>query len=202
MALPGPFVSSDGRNRAAFCGHGSGCGAARGSAGTGARRRTLVYGLNLRVLMAFAQGQAPVDLIQGLDAGVPDGVVGADGLSAAADTAAGAGHDLDEDIVGLAALYPADKLLGVLQTVGHGHLQGGAVEVNGGLLDGVDVAPYGVKLQPGQGLAGVELVGGAQGGLHNAAGSAEDGAGAGARCPGGSQTHSRAARTGPGPHSG
>ena len=125
-----------------------------GALGQGRAEELLVDGLNLRVLMAFAQGQAPVDLIQGLDAGVPDGVVGADGLSAAADTAAGAGHDLDEDIVGLAALYPADKLLGVLQTVGHGHLQGGAVEVNGGLLDGVDVAPYGVKLQPGQGLAG------------------------------------------------
>ena len=156
-----------------------------GALGQGRAEELLVDGLDLRVLMAFAQGQAPVDLIQGLDTGVPDGVVGADGLSAAADTAAGAGHDLDEDIVGLAALYPADKLLGVLQTVGHGHLQGGAVEVNGGLLDGVDVAPYGVKLQPGQGLAGVELVGGAQGGLHNAAGSAEDGAGAGAGAQGG-----------------
>lgn len=33
-------LNSGGKNRAAFCGHGSGCGAARGSAGTGARRRT------------------------------------------------------------------------------------------------------------------------------------------------------------------
>ena len=60
-----------------------------GALGQGRAEELLVDGLDLRVLMAFAQGQAPVDLIQGLDTGVPDGVVGADGLSAAADTAAG-----------------------------------------------------------------------------------------------------------------
>src|SRR5699024_6014735 len=138
-----------------------------------------------RVLVALTQRQGPVDLVQGLDAGVPDGVVGADGLTAAADAAAGAGHDLDEDVVGLAALHPADDLLGVLQAVGDGYLQRGAVEVNGGLLDGVDVAADVCELQTGQSLAGVHLIGGTQGGLHHAAGGAEDGAGAGADAQGG-----------------
>ena len=135
-----------------------------------------VNGLNVGILMALAQGQALVQIVEGLDAGLARFVIGADGLSAAADAAAGAGHDLDEEIVGLAVLDPADDLLGVLQAVDHRHLEGGAVQIDSGLLDAAHLAADRLEFQPGQFLLGVELIGGAQGGLHDAAGGAEDGA--------------------------
>ena len=56
------------------------------------------------------------------DAGLADLVGGEAGLAAAADAAAGAGHDLDEVVAGLAGLDPLDHLAGVAQAVGHGDL--------------------------------------------------------------------------------
>ena len=56
----------------------------------------LVDGLDLRVLMGFCGGAGSRRPCTGGHALPRTALVGADGLSAAADTAAGAGHDLNE----------------------------------------------------------------------------------------------------------
>ncbi len=63
--------------------------------------------------------------------------------------------------------------------MGHGHMQVQVADVHGGLLDALHAA-HGLKVQLVQGFAGNLFVGGAQRGLHHAAGGAEDGGGAGA----------------------
>ena len=62
------------------------------------------------------------------------------GLAAAADAAAGAGHDLDDVVLLLAADHLVEQDLGVLQAVGHADVDDRAAQVDGGLLDPFDAA--------------------------------------------------------------
>ena len=106
-----------------------------------------------------------------------------DGLTAAAGAAAGTGHDLHEVILHLAGAQGLDELAGVLQAAGHGHPDGGALNVEGGFLPAVQTpdVPEGVRrrIDPGD-----QVVSRAQSRFHHAAGGAEDHAGAGTHAQG------------------
>ena len=139
--------------------------------------------LDLLVFMAQTLLHVRVPLIQAVDTGLAGFVrVRQDipGLTAAADAAAGAGHDLDEVVLLLTGLQPLDHLPGVGRAVDHSHIHGHTVDVQTGLPDAV-VAPDGLQVQQGLGglLAGDKGVSRPQGGLHDAAGVAEDDARAG-----------------------
>lgn len=137
----------------------------------------LVDGDDVGVLVALADGLASVLAVDGVHALLDDVALAVVvGLAGAADAAARAGHDLDEVVaVGVAVAHLFHELAGIRETVADGDLHGQAVEVDGGLADAVaeDAAAL-LEVNLREGLAGVHLVGGTEGSLHNAAGSAED----------------------------
>ncbi len=73
---------------------------------------------------------SPVFAVDGLGAGRADLLVGGHGLAAAAQAAARAGHELDEVALAelAAGLDVLHDLVGVGGAVGHGHLEGGALQ--------------------------------------------------------------------------
>ena len=118
------------------------------------------------------EGVLDVVVLMGQEAGADDG------LAAACDTAAGAAHDLDEVVLGAARTDLVQQDLGVLHAVGDGHVDGHTVQLDGSLTDALE-ATHLLELDGLVLLAGQDEVDGAQGSLHNAAGDAEDDAGAG-----------------------
>ena len=106
------------------------------------------------------------------------------GLSAAADAAAAARHDLDEVVARLDAVLPVladlvQHLLDVAHLVRDGDVDLRALDVNGRCLDAIH-ATHLLEVDAGRlGFAGDEAIGRAEGGLHDAAGDAEDRACAG-----------------------
>ena len=105
------------------------------------------------VLVALAVLHAGVLLVQGLGpqgAQVGEGAHGGrvQGLAAAVDTAAGAGHELHEVILQLAGADAVQHHLGVVQAGGHAHPDGLAGQLVGGLLDALGAPDLG-KLQGG-----------------------------------------------------
>ena len=140
--------------------------------------------LKLAVFMAETPGHRRIPPIQALDARLAD-VVGivfeVPRLPAAANAAAGAGHDLNEMIGLFAFPHPLDHPAGVGGAVDHRHIHGQAVDGKAGFPDALIPAN---RLQVQQFLrrvfSGDEEIGGAQCGLHHAAGVAENHAGAGA----------------------
>ena len=135
--------------------------------------------------MRFPQlhlGVGPVKTLspEGTEIGeVPDGSR-LEGLAAAVDTAAGAGHDFDELIVGFAFLDGPEDLLGVGKAGADGDFQGQAAHGVGGFLDAFG-SPDFLEVQRFAGSipAGEPVGCGAEGSLHNAASCAEDQTGAG-----------------------
>ncbi len=99
------------------------------------------------------------------------------GLAAAADAAAGAGHDLDDVERLLAGLDLVEDRLGVLQAVGHGDVDVVLADGHVDLAEALHRADLG-ELQPVGRLAGDQFGRCAERRLHHAAGRAEDVAGA------------------------
>lgn len=129
------------------------------------------------ILVRLADRQIPVNLVECLHALLLDGVRRADGLAAAADAAAWAGHDLDE-VIGRDAL--ADLLhenLRVLERVRDCDVQRMAANLERALLDALEAARL-LEVEPLERLARQLVADRAQGGLHDAARRAENRAGA------------------------
>ena len=143
----------------------------------------MVEGLDIRVFVGFTDRQVPVDFVEGGHAFFADGVGGADGLAAAADTAAGAGHDFDKVIGTDTFFYLFHDGAGIFEGMGYGDMHLAVGQAYGGFFDAVKAA-YIHEFDFFEGLAGDFFVDGAQGCFHHAAGSAEDGAGAGGEAQG------------------
>ena len=125
-----------------------------------------IHLLHQQVLVALADGAALVLVVkglgtQGLDVGEVAHRGGLDGLAAAVDAAAGAGHDLDEVILLFALAHHVQHLAGVGGAADHADPHGQAGHLVGGFLHALGAAHVG-KLQLVQGLAGQGLHGGAQ----------------------------------------
>ncbi len=143
----------------------------------------MVEGLDIRVFVGLADRQVLVYFVEGGHAFFANGVGGADGLAAAADTAAGAGHDFDK-VVGTDTLFDLfHDGAGIFEGMGNGDAHVTAGQADGAFFDAVKAAHV-QEFELFEGLAGDFFVDGAQGCFHDAAGSAEDGAGAGGEAQG------------------
>ena len=139
--------------------------------------------LDIGILVALAELEA---LILGVNSlGALGGNVhvhlhsgGNDGLTAAGYAATGAGHDLNEINLSLAGANAVEKLAGVAQTVSNGGTDSLVANLNGGDLHALKTAD-GLVVNVLDRLTGEDVSHGTEGSLHNAAGSAEDNAGAG-----------------------
>ena len=139
----------------------------------------LVEADDVRVLVGLAQRFVFVLVVKRLAAGFQEGGIAVvQGLPASADASAGASHDFNGMEFGFAFADFVEELPGVAQAVGDADVELGAVEVDGGTLDVLQAAGF-LKVHFLQGLAGVKLVCGAEGGFHDASRSAEDDAGTG-----------------------
>ena len=154
--------------------------------------------LDGRVLVRLAELLAAVDRIQrrgplaeqfGIEHVEAFGRIG---LAAAADAAAGAGHDLDHVERLLAGLDLVEQHLGVGQAVGHADVDVVLADGHVGLAEPFHGADLG-EFQPVGRLAGDQLGGGAERGFHHAAGGAEDVAGAAGHAQRGVELARRAA---------
>ena len=96
-----------------------------------------------------------------------------DGLTAAADAAARARHDLNEVIAHAAVANRVEQAGGVAQPVRHGDAYLGAIDIGHGLLPAVQAAHIGKEVGVGV-LARHQVIGRAHGGLHHAARGAKD----------------------------
>ena len=143
----------------------------------------MVEGLDIRVFVGFTDRQVLVDFVEGGHAFFADGVGGADGLAAAADTAAGAGHDFDKVIGAGALFYLFHDDAGVFEGMGNGDVHVASGQADGAFFDAVKAAHV-HEFEFFEGLAGDFFVDGAQGRFHDASGSAEDGASAGGEAQG------------------
>ena len=128
--------------------------------------------------MGFSVGEMAVDFVKRLDARLPDGIGGADGLAAAADAAAGAGHNLDEGIIAGAGFQPFHHLPSGQKRVNDGYLHGFIIELNDGFFDVIKAA-HRLKFQWLGLMSGEFFIYGSQCRFHDAAGGAEDRARAG-----------------------
>ena len=97
-----------------------------GQCAEGLAVESLVYFFDLRVFVAGTKGHGAVPLIEGGNAALA-GLVGVFhqvlGLSAAADAAAGAGHDLHKVVLLAAFLHPLKESAGIGGAVNHRHPQ-------------------------------------------------------------------------------
>ena len=136
------------------------------------------------VLVGLLDGHIAVGGVQAGSTGGSALDLGAgDGLTAAHDTAAGAGHDLDEVVLLLAGLDGLQDLAGIGQAGSHTDLHIDAVIGDGELLDAVITADTAL----GDGFQGVGIVTldqTAQDSLGNTAGGTEDDTAAGADAEG------------------
>lgn len=101
-----------------------------------------------------------------------------DRLSAAAHAAARTGHDFNEVVEHFFLAYRFDQPAGVAKTADHGNLDGGAGDIDRGFSPAVHAADT-VKSVRFRILSCSHVVAGAQRCFHDAAGGAEDHAGAG-----------------------
>ena len=127
----------------------------------------LVHLDDVGILVGLADGLGLVLSVQASGAGharidVHTGGGVHDGLTAAVDTAAGAGHDFHEVVGRFASLDLLDQLLGSAGGVGNGHLQVQVADGNLGFLHALDAAQslvlhvlHALALQPvGRGAQG------------------------------------------------
>ena len=137
----------------------------------------LVDGDDVGVLVALADGLASVLAVDGVHTALDDVALAVVvGLTSAADAATRAGHHLDEVVaVGVAFADFFHEFASVAETVADGNLDGQTSEVDSGFADALakDTAAL-LEVDLREGLAGVDLVGGTEGSLHNTAGGAED----------------------------
>ena len=96
-----------------------------------------------------------------------------DGLTASADAAAGARHDLNEVIAHTAVANRVEQAGGVAQPVRHGDAHLGAIDIGDGFLPAVQATHVGKEIGVGV-LARHQVIGRAHGGLHHAARGAKD----------------------------
>lgn len=136
---------------------------------------------NVRIFVTEADVHVAVDLPEGGAAVDVEIDAVEDWLTAAANAAAWAGHDFDEIVAGFAALDGVEQLARVAKPADDGNLDAaGARDLEGGFaaFAKLYVAHFfkivGVWIE-----AGDHVVGGAQCGIHNAAGGAENGGSAG-----------------------
>ena len=134
------------------------------------------------VVLRPLEGGGPVGGVQAGGAGLLFGLE-AVGLSRAAHAAVGAGHDLDQVVVGGALVDLLQELLGVDEAVDHRQLDLPVAHGDGGLPDGL-VAPQRGVLQGPEGVPGFVGHAVADHRLGHAAGGAVDGARAGAQAEG------------------
>ena len=119
------------------------------------------------VLIGFVQSPLPV----GNDAQVAE----VTGLAAAVDTAAGTGHNLHRvELAGITVFDLLHQRPGIAQAAGHGHVQGNVAHSHVGFLNTIAGRADFFEFDLLQALSGNPLVGGPQGGLHDAAGLSED----------------------------
>ena len=85
--------------------------------------------------MGFADGQGAVNLVEGSHAFLADGVGRADGLAAATDAAAWAGHDFDEVIGAGALLDLFHDAAGIAQRMGNADADLAPVDVYAAFFD-------------------------------------------------------------------
>ncbi len=104
---------------------------------------------------------------------------GLEGLTAAVHAAAGARHDFDEIDFFFTVLDFGEEFIGVLGAACDGNLDFHIAELVGRALDGSGAADV-VEIELFEGLAEDDFRRGSESGFHNAAGSAEDCASAGA----------------------
>ena len=151
-----------------------------------------------QVMGGLRQGMAQVFLVEGLDGGIfmgeADGALlvqgvqtlpslggvvlpVVDGLTAAAGTSAGTGHDLYKIVGDLSGPEGVHQSPGTAQAGGHRQAEGGLPNGEGGLPPGL--LPPDVLKGIGRGIGAGELpIGGAEGGLHHPAGDPKDHPGA------------------------
>ena len=133
---------------------------------------------DFRIFMAGTKGHGAVPLIERGNAALAD-LVGIFHeilwLSAAANAAAGAGHDLHKMVLLSAFLHPPEEGAGIGGAVNHGHLQRQLPNFHLGLPHPI-IAPNRaeVKQRLRSALTGEILIGCAQSGLHYPTGVAED----------------------------
>ena len=96
-----------------------------------------------------------------------------DGLTAAADAATRARHDLNEVIAHTAVANRIEQAGGVAQPVRHGNANLGAIDIGNGFLPAVESARVGKEIGI-RVLARHQVIGRAHGGLHHAARGAKD----------------------------
>ena len=143
-----------------------------------------VKSLDFGVFVARAAGHLLVALVEARNAGFAEhvGFVAEGGrLAAAGDAAARAGHHFDEviELVRFACVETADELARIGGAVDDGNVDVVAGDRDGRLLHVLHAAHGGEVIELGRSLfAGQMAVGGAKRSLHDAAGIAEDGAGA------------------------
>ncbi len=150
-----------------------------GHVGQRLAEEVLVERDDVRVLVGFPIGEPFVNLVERFDAFFADFVGGVIGLSAAADAAAGAGHDLDEVVVAFAFLEAVHHLARVEERMADRDLDFSHAEVVGCFLDAREPAHV-VEFQRLRLFARNFFVNGAERRFHDAARRAEDCAGAGA----------------------
>ena len=143
----------------------------------------LVDLLDSRILVGSAERLVSILLIESActksaNISVVEDNCGLDGLTTAVDAAARAAHDLDEVILTLASLDIIKKLGNVLETGSNSNLNLSAVYIIGSLLDAFKTANV-LEVNRLNGLAGENFNSSTESSLHNAAGNAEDNAGAG-----------------------
>lgn len=130
--------------------------------------------------MRFAQRQAAVNLVEGGHALFADGVGRTDGLAAATDAAAWAGHDFDEVIGAGALLDLFHDAAGIAQCMGNADADLTPVDVYAAFLDAFEAADF-VERKFFECLASEFFVDCAQGSFHDTASCAEDSSGTGCK---------------------
>ena len=140
--------------------------------------------LDLRVFVGESKAADSVQTVEPLATDTGQLLRRVDGLTAAAGTAAGAGHDFYKVVLYLAAPQGTNQLAGIAQAADHSHPEGVAGNVKFRLFPAVQV-PDGAE-RVGLGIfAGDQIVGRTQGCFHDAAGGAENNACAGTGAQGG-----------------
>ena len=126
------------------------------------------------VLVRLADSLAGVLAVDGVHTGLDHAAVPVmEGLAGTADTAAGAGHDLDCMEVVHAGADTVEQLAGIAEGMGYAYVHRQTVEIDRGVTYALE-SPELIEVYTVQLLAGVELVGSTHGGLDHTSGGSED----------------------------
>ena len=136
-------------------------------------QKLAVARLNIGVLVREANVRSGIQAPQHLATLGRQFAAVVDGLTAAADAAARACHDLNEVIARTAVANRVEQTRGVAQPVCHGDAHLGAIDIGHGFFPAVQAAHIGKEVGVGV-LARHQVICRAHGGLHHAARGAKD----------------------------